>query len=94
MLLTEATRNWPLSEICLLSREDCPQHFFGRELLRRCAELLEIWVSGGSSSAFFFSLAQGAARLAQAKGGSPGASFLYEIGVNDFAQSVASLLQL
>ena len=45
-----------------------------------------------SSNAFFFSLAQGAQKLAQSESGSPGAaeaSLLYELGVNELVQSVA-----
>ena len=48
-----------------------------------------------SSSDFLFRLAQGAARFNQSEGGSPGASetsLIYELGVNEFAQSVADLL--
>ena len=50
----------------------------------------------GSSNALFFGLAQGVQRLAQSEGGGPGsseASLLYELSVNEFAQSVTSLLR-
>ena len=49
-----------------------------------------------SSDAFFFGLAQGVVRFTQSEGGSPGSpemNFLYELGISDFVQSVADLLQ-
>ena len=48
-----------------------------------------------SSNAFFFGLAQGVKKFAQAEGGKPGAtemSFLYELCVNKLVNSVADVL--
>ena len=48
-----------------------------------------------SANAFFYGLARGVATFVQSEGGSPGSpemSFLCELGVSEFAQSIADLL--
>ena len=47
------------------------------------------------SNAFFFGLAKGVANFVQSEGGSPGSpemSFLYELGISEFVQSIDDLL--
>ena len=48
-----------------------------------------------SANAFFLGLVKGVATFVQSEGGSPGfpkMSFLYELGIIDFVQSIADLL--
>ena len=48
-----------------------------------------------SANAFFYGLANGVATFVQSEGGSPGSpemSFLYELGISEFVQSIANLL--